>query len=70
MAAVRLPALQKYPATPSAAQDLRGALRHEHHIEVRTSSSSLIPIHAAARGVEKGATDNLLHHCSDWSPQL
>lgn len=34
MAAVRLPELPSYPATPFAAQDLRTALRHEHSIEV------------------------------------
>ena len=34
MAAVRLPELLSYPATPFAAQDLRTVLRHEHSIEV------------------------------------
>jgi hypothetical protein len=42
MAAVRLPALLNYPATPFAAQELRTFLRHEHHIEVRVLRCSTL----------------------------
>lgn len=43
MAAVRLPELPNYPATPFAAQDLRTVLRHDHRIEVRILHHDLIP---------------------------